>query len=325
MFLPPWRPISESVTVADPNVKVLRVGLVFDVGGRGDKSFNDAAYGGLARARDEFNFDVSYLEPAGSEDREAAMRLFASRGFDLVIGVGFIFSSDINEVALEYPNVRFACVDYTPNADPIPPNVAGIAFHEEEGAFLAGSIAGLLSKTEHVGFIGGMDSPIIRKFEVGYAAGVKAVCPKCIVHAAYAGGSPDAFRDPAKGKSLTISQIAAGADVFFHASGATGHGVFEAAHDAHAIAIGVDSDQYSEMPDTIVTSMLKRGDVAVYEIAKAVALGNFVGGMHMLGLKEGALDFVRGEHAARLPESVIARTDELRSEIIEGKRHVPSR
>lgn len=302
-----------------------RIGLVFDVGGRGDKSFNDAAYNGLARAERELGIDAAYLEPVGSEDREAAMRLFAAQGYDLVIGIGFIFSTDVERVARDYPSVRFACVDYAPGPGGPPPNVEGLTFREAEGSFLVGAVAGFVSKTHHVGFVGGMSGPLIRKFEVGYAAGVKAACPSCVVHAAYAGASPDAFRDPSKGKALAISEIAAGADVLYHASGATGHGVFEAAHDAHVWAIGVDADQYDEMPGTILTSMIKRGDVAVFDAIKSVVDGRFEGGMRELGVKEGALGYVRdGAHASAIPDDVKARVSALEGALVRGEIDVPS-
>jgi basic membrane protein A len=269
--------------------------------------------------------EVSFLEPQGSEDREAAMRLFAARKLDLVIGVGFIFSSDVERVARDYPNVHFACIDFSPGSDGILPNVEGLAFREEEGSFLVGAVAGLMTKTKHVGFVGGMSGPLLRKFEIGYGAGVKAACPTCVVHAAYAGSTPDAFRDPSKGKALAISEIAAGADVLYHASGATGHGVFEAAHDAHVWAIGVDADQHDEMPGTIVTSMIKRGDVAVFDTIQRVVEGHFTGGMRRFGLAEGALSYVSsGPHAAGIPEAVKARVDELRADVIAGKIAVPS-
>lgn len=297
-----------------------RVGLVFDVGGRGDKSFNDAAYHGVSRAAKELDVETSYLEPASTEDREAALRLFAARGFDLVIGVGFIFSSDIEAVALAYPATKFAGVDYAPGKNGIPPNVAALAFREEEGSFLVGAVAGLVSKTGHVGFVGGMTGPLIRKFESGYTQGVKAACPSCEVHAAYAGPTPDAFRDPAKGKALANAQIAAGSDVIYHASGSTGHGVFEAAADAHVLAIGVDADQYDERPGTVVTSMIKRGDVAVFDIVKAVVDGTFVGGMNVWGLKEGGLDYVHeGPHAAQIPDHVKAKIEVFRADVVEKR------
>lgn len=305
-----------------------RVGLVFDVGGRGDKSFNDSSYLGVSRAVRELGVEASYLEPASTEDREAALRLFAARGLDLVIGVGFIFSSDVDEVARAYPDVRFACVDYAPNPAGIPANVTGLAFREEEGSFLVGAVAGLMSKTGHVGFVGGMVGPLIKKFEAGYFAGVLAACPHCEVHAAYAGTTPDAFRDPAKGKALANAQIAARSDVIYHASGASGHGVFEAAADARVLAIGVDADQHDEMPSAIVTSMIKRADVAVFDMVKDAIEGRAARGgtMRVFGLKEGGVDYVHdGPHAARIPEDVKARVEALRADVIAGRRTVPSR
>jgi basic membrane protein A len=303
---------------------------VFDVGGRGDKSFNDAAYAGLLRAKRELGLldgglSIELLEPASGEDREAAMRLFAARGLDLVIGVGFIFSSDVDRVALDFPRVRFACIDYAPPASGPPPNVAGLVFHEEEGSFLVGAVAGLTTATKHVGFVGGMQTPLIRKFEAGYEAGVHRVCADCVVHSGYAGTTPDAFKDPARGKALAIAQIAAGADVLYHASGATGHGVFEAAHDARKLAIGVDSDQYGEMPDVVLTSMVKRADVTVFDTIRAVADGRFESGMHVFGVKDGAVDYVHeGPHAVRLSPAIVARVEELRAAIASGQIHVPS-
>jgi basic membrane protein A len=303
----------------------VRVGLVFDVGGRGDKSFNDAAYAGLLRAQRELGARVELLEPASSEDREAAMRLFAARGFDLVVAVGFVFSSDVDRVARDFPAVRFACVDYAPPPGGPPPNVAGLVFHDEEGSYLVGAVAGLVSKTRQVGFVGGMRGPLIRRFEAGYQAGVKAACPTCVVHAAYVGTSPEAYRDPARAKALAIAEISAGADVLYHASGASGHGVFEAAHDARVFAIGVDSDQYAEMPGTIVTSMIKRVDIAVFDTIRAVGERRFEPGMHVFGVQDGAIDYVhQGPHAALLSPEVVARVEEFRAGIASGDVHVPT-
>ena len=305
----------------------VRVGLVFDIGGRGDKSFNDAAYIGLLRAQRELDAAVEFVEPAGAEDREAALRLFAARGFDLVIGVGFIFSRDVDTVALDYPSVRFACVDYAPPFDgsPMPPNVTGLAFREEEGSFLVGAVAGLTTKTQHVGFVGGMDIPLIHKFDAGYRAGVLAVCETCTLHVAYAGSTPDAFRDPAKGKSIALAQIGASADVLFHASGSTGHGVFEAAKQSGVLAIGVDADQYDEAPGTILTSMVKRADVAVFDAIASARDGKLKGGMLVLGLREAGLDYVHeGAHAALITTAVRERVEALRAKIISGAIVVPS-
>jgi basic membrane protein A len=311
---------------APATVGRVRVGLVFDVGGRGDKSFNDAAYEGLVRAGRELGVVTELLEPASSEDREAGMRLFASRGFDLVLGVGFIFSGDVDRVAREFPSVRFACVDYGPRGGGPPPNVAGLAFHDEQGSFLVGAVAGLTTRTRRVGFVGGMRMPLIERFEAGYAAGVHATCADCVVEAAYAGMTPDAFRDPARGKAIAIAEIASGADVLYHASGSTGHGVFEAAHDAGKLAIGVDSDQYDEMPGTVVTSMIKRADVAVFDTIRSVVEGKFEGGMRAFGVGDGALDYVHeGPHAAGLSKETVARVEALRAKVAAGEIVVPSR
>ncbi|MCC6525153.1 MAG: BMP family ABC transporter substrate-binding protein [Polyangiaceae bacterium] len=303
----------------------LRVGLVFDVGGRGDKSFNDSAYEGVARAERERGVTVELLEPTGAEDREAALRLFGARGFDLVIGVGFIFSTDINVVAGDFPATKFACVDYAPPEDGVmPANVVGLGFREEEGSFLVGAVAGLITATGHVGFVGGMDIPLIHRFEAGYRAGVRTVCPRCQVHAAYAGTTPEAFRDPAKGKAVAVSQISAGADVLYHASGTTGHGVFEAAHDMGVRAIGVDSDQYDEKPGTVVTSMIKRVDVAVFDTIAALETGAFEGGLRSFGIAEDGVGYVsEGPHAADVPDGVKAEVAELRRRIAAGEMAVP--
>ncbi|MDC0740053.1 BMP family lipoprotein [Polyangium mundeleinium] len=305
----------------------VRVGLVFDVGGRGDKSFNDAAYEGLSRAARELGVTTEVLEPSGSEDREAAMRLFGARGFDLVIGVGFIFSTDVNVVARDFPSTRFACIDYAPPMEgAMPPNVSGLRFREEEGSFLVGAVAGLMSKTGHVGFVGGMDIPLIRKFEAGYRAGVHEVCPRCEVHAAFAGTTPEAFRDPVKGKALANSEIAAGADIVYHAAGTTGHGVFEASRDMGVKAIGVDADQHDEMPGTVLTSMIKRGDVAVFDTIRDVAEGRFQAGLRTFGLAEGAVGYVdEGPHAAGIPEDTKQKVEALAQRVIRGEIKIPER
>lgn len=305
----------------------VRIGLVFDVGGRGDKSFNDAAYDGIARSADELGVQIELLEPAGAEDREAAMRLFAARGFDLVIGVGFIFSTDINVVARAFPSTRFACIDYTPPSDgQIPPNVSGLTFREEEGSFLVGAVAGLTTKTKHVGFIGGMDIPLIHKFEAGYRAGVHQVCPTCTVHIAYAGTTPEAFRDPVKGKALAVSQISQGADVLYQAAGTTGHGVFEAARDMGAKAIGVDSDQHDEMPGVVITSMVKRADVVVFDTVRDVALGRYKGGLRSFGLAEDGVGYVdSGPHGEGISPEVKEAVHRLRNSIVAGDIEVPGK
>lgn len=313
----PSREPHASVGATRANV---RVGLVFDVGGKGDKSFNDSAYAGLSKAQQDFGITVEVIEPSGAEDREAAMRLFAARGFDLVIGVGFIFSTDINIVSKAFPNTSFACVDYASMpGQPIGSNVAGLVFREEEGAFLIGAVAGLVSKSKAVGFVGGMQVPLIKKFEAGYRAGVRHVCPDCRVFAAYAGNTPEAFKDPAKGKAIATAHISAGADVVFHASGSTGLGVFEAARDMKAWAIGVDADQYDEMPGTVLTSMVKRVDVVVYDIVKELVDGKFHGGLHSFGLKDNGIDYVsEGPHASGIPDATRQTVNAIREQVADG-------
>jgi basic membrane protein A len=301
-----------------------RIGLVFDVGGRGDKSFNDAAYAGLLAAAASMGIRSELAEPAGSEDREAALRLFAARGFDLVIGVGYIFTRDIDEVARAFPSVKFACIDYSGDPATIPRNVAGLRFREEEGSFLVGAAAGLETRTGHVGFVGGMNIPLIKKFEAGYRAGLESTCPGCTLHVAYAGTTPDAFRDPAKGKAIASSQIAARVDLLYHASGLTGGGVFEAAKTAGARAIGVDRDQYDEAPGFILTSMVKRVDTAVVEVIRSVVENRFQGGTQDLGLADRGVDWVHeGPHAAGLSPRTIPAVEALRARIIAGEIRVP--
>lgn len=238
-----------------------RIGLVFDVGGRDDKSFNDAAWRGLERARRELQVEITTIEPSDGADREAALRQLASRKLDLVIGVGFIFSADLERLAKAFPDVRFAGVDYAPTSDaPLPANLAGLRFREHEGSFVVGAIAALSSRTKTVGFVGGMKIPLIRKFEAGYIAGVKHVCPSCTVLSAYAGTEPKAFADPTLGQELASAQYDRGADVIYHAAGKTGAGVLAAAAARGRRAIGVDSDQFHEAPCCVLTSMIKRVD-----------------------------------------------------------------
>lgn len=309
----------------------LRVGLVFDIGGRGDKSFNDSAYRGLQRAHDKLGIEFEYLEPAEGSDRETGLREYASRGFELVIGVGFMFSDDIEKMAHEFTDVKFACVDYTVKYDdqgrprPLPENLAGIRFREEEGSFLAGAAAALVSPSHMIGFVGGMNVPLIHKFEAGYRAGAQHVMPRTKVLAGYAGVNANAFKDPAKGKELANSMYGRGADVIFHASGTTGFGVFEAAREHGKLAIGVDSDQHDEAPGHILTSMVKDVDVAVFDTIQRVQSNTFVGGVREFGLREGGVRIVRdARNRDLLPDAVYARVQALSDSIAQGFIRVPN-
>ena len=286
----------------------VKIGLVFDIGGKNDQSFNTAAWRGLERARAELGVQVDFIEPSEGADRESALRTLAARGEDLVIGVGFIFGPDLERLAEQFPNVRFAGVDYSPSAGfVVPKNLAGLRFREQEGSFLIGAIAASISQSKVVGFVGGMKIPLIRKFEAGYEAGVKYVCPQCTVLSAYAGSEPKAFSDAPLGQELASAQYAKCADVIFHAAGKTGDGVFAAA------------------PCCVVTSMIKRVDVAVFDIIRDTANGKFEGGIHELGLKEDGVGFVADErNRFLLPIDVVKKAKQLGDEIIAGKIQVPA-
>ncbi len=306
--------------------KRVRVGLVLDIGGLGDKSFNDAAWRGLERAEAELDVETRFIEPGDGSDRESAVRQLAAGGYDLVIGVGFIFSDDLRAAAARFPGVRFAGVDFSvvPGAPPIAPNLLALRFREEQGSFLVGALAALVSRTKILGFVGGMDIPLIRKFEAGYRAGVAAVCADCRVLAAYAGTDPKAFADPTMGKELALAQIDRGADVVYHAAGKTGTGVLGAAEARKKLVIGVDSDQYHEAPCCVLTSMVKRVDVAVYDAIRAVAEGRFRGGVSELGLAEGGVGYVYDDRNKKwIPDAVHAHVEALRARIIAGEIEVP--
>jgi basic membrane protein A and related proteins len=314
-----------------PSGKTVDVGIVFDVGGRGDKSFNDGAYLGAERAEKALGATVRFVEPGEGSDREAGLRLLAAEGMDLVIGVGFIFTDDLTQLAREYPNVKFAGVDYALQVDkrgaviPPPPNLAALKFREEQGSFLVGALAAIVGKSKKVGFVGGMDIPLIHKFEAGYRAGVAYVCPDCTVIAQYAGVTPEAFRNPGRGKELALSQYQSGVNVIFHASGSTGLGVFEAARQTGKLAIGVDADQYAEAPGHILTSMVKGVDAAVFDAIERVKEGTFRGGVYQFGLAEQGVGYVYDpSNRALIPDSVRARLEQLKADIIAGKIQVPT-
>ena len=307
------------------------IGVVFDVGGRGDKSFNDGAYRGAERAAQAFGAQVHFIEPGEGADREAGLRLLAAEQMHLVVGVGFIFTDDITAAAREYPGIHFAGVDYALATDaaghviPPPPNVAALTFREEQGSFLVGALAALVSTSKRLGFVGGMDIPLIHKFEAGYRAGVKYVCPDCTVITQYAGVTPEAFRNPGRGKELALSQYQSGVQIIFHASGSTGLGVFEAARQTGKLAIGVDADQYDEAPGHVLTSMVKKVDAAVYDQIDRVRRGVFKGGIYEYGLAEGGVGYVYDAHnRALIPDSVHARVEALKQDIIVGRIHVPT-
>ena len=323
--------VHPSGAAVPPTGDAVDVGVVFDLGGRGDKSFNDGAYLGAERAEKELGVRVRFIEPGEGSDRESGLRLLAAEGMDLVIGVGFIFTDDLTQLAKEYPNTKFAGVDYSLATDkqgkalPPPPNLAALKFREEQGSFLVGALAALVGKSKKVGFVGGMDFPLIQKFEMGYKAGVKKVCPDCEVISQYAGVTPEAFRNPGKGKELALSQYQQGVNVIFHASGSTGLGVFEAARQTGRLAIGVDADQFKEAPGFVLTSMVKGVDNAVFDAIRRVKERRFAGGVYQYGLAENGVGYVDDANNGKLiPAEVRAKLESLKQEIIAGKITVPS-
>ena len=317
------KPAQETAT---PAGAAFPVGLVFDIGGRGDKSFNDAAFAGLTQAQQQLGIRFTTLETSEGSDREAQLRQLASGDSKLIFGVGFLFTDDVRALAKEFPEKKFACVDYTvtPN-DTLPPNLVALKFREEEGSFLVGALAALLTKTNKIGFVGGMEIPLIRKFQAGYVAGAKAANPAVQVMVKYAGTTGAAFKDPTKGKELALAEYHAGADIIFHASGSTGLGVFEAGRELKKLAIGVDSDQYDEAPGVVLTSMVKRVDTAVFDTIEELKNGQWKNGVRDFGLAEKGVTWVYDDrNKALIPDAVKAKVDSLQALIVAGTLRVPT-
>ncbi|MEI8032526.1 MAG: BMP family ABC transporter substrate-binding protein [Chlorobiaceae bacterium] len=304
--------------------KKLQVGLVFDVGGRGDKSFNDSAYNGLEMAKKQHGINFIYVEPQGEgAEREAALRQMASDpDVALVIGVGLLFSDDITAVAREFPSKKFVCIDYIskPGVE-IPPNLQGVVFEEKKGSFLAGALAGLVTKTNMVGFIGGMESSVIKKFETGFTLGVRSVNPNARVISSYIGMTGSAFANPLKGKELALGQFAKGADIIYQAAGSSGLGVIEAARESRKLVICTDRDQESEAPGFVLSSMTKAVDRAVLKTVESVLDGSFKGGaVAVFGLADRYTDYVYNDrNAALLGKKTRERLEDIRKKIVEGK------
>ncbi len=285
--------------------------IVFDMGGKFDKSFNEAAYNGMERWKKESGKAYLEFEIANESQREQAIRRMAERGASPIIGVGFGQASSIEKVAKEFPKLKFAIVDMVVNQ----PNVQSVVFKEHEGSFLVGSMAAMASKTGKVSFVGGMDIPLIRKFQCGYEQGAKYINPKAEVFSNMTGTTGAAWNDPARGGELAKAQFAKGSDVVFAAAGGTGTGVYQAAKDAGKLAIGVDSNQNHLQSGTMLTSMIKRVDVAVYNIIKS-----HTPGLSALGLKEDGVDYALDTHNAKLVSADMKRkVDAIKADIVSGK------
>ena len=285
--------------------------VIYDMGGKFDKSFNQAAFDGAERWKKETGKGYLEFEISNPAQREQAKRRMAERGADPIVGIGFSQGSSMEKVAKDFPKLKFAIIDSVVKL----PNVQSIVFAEHEGSFLVGMMAAMSSKTGKVGFVGGMDIPLIRKFQCGYEQGAKYANPGVQVSGNMTGTTPAAWNDPARGAELAKAQFAAGVDVVFAAAGGTGIGVYQAAKDAGKLAIGVDSNQNHIQPGTMLTSMVKRVDVAVYNAFKGVKPG-----LTSLGLKEGGVDYALDEHNAKLVSADMRKkVDAAKADIIAGK------
>ena len=301
-----------SAAVAD-----IKPAVVYDMGGKFDKSFNEGVWNGVQKFTAETGIEVMEFEVTNPNQREQAMQRMAERGATIVLGVGFAQADAIAKVAAEYPDVQFSIIDV---GWLDAPNLRQYVFKEHEGSYLVGVAAAMASETGKVGFVGGMDIPLISKFACGYVGGVKSINANATVFQNMTGTTPSAWNDPAKGAELTKSQIDRGADVVYHAAGGTGMGVIQAAADAGKLAIGVDSNQNGIAPGSVLTSMLKRVDVAAYETFMDSKNGNFSAGLHTLGVAEGGVDWALDDNNASLVSADMkAAIEKARADILSGK------
>jgi basic membrane protein A len=311
---------------ADDRSRV-RVGIVFDIGGKDDRSFNAAAFEGVKRAERELGIVLRDVEPGNPTSIEPAMRAFAERGYDLVIGVGFAQAPIMEVVAKDYPNINFAIVDGVSQL----PNVASLVFKEHQGSYLVGMIAARTSKTGVLGFLGGMDIGLIHRFAKGYEEGAKSVNPNIRIIPNYVGVTDSAWNNPGKGKEIALAQIGKGADVIFTAAGNSGLGAFDAVEQAGKGAdgrathfvIGVDSNQNMVKPGFVLTSMVKRVDNAVYDIVNDVKNKRFTGGIHVFGLDKDGVAFSLDQYNQSLIDpSILQEVEVARQKIIRGEIQV---
>jgi basic membrane protein A len=323
---------TDTDTTGEEQETDIKAAMVTDVGGLGDKSFNDLSNAGLERARDELGVEIRVLESKEITDYESNIDQLASAGFSPIFAVGFLMTDTVAKMAPEYPDTQFGGVDEF--FDPVPENVVGLNFKEEEGSYLAGVVAGLatidsfddkLNADNVIGFVGGMDVPLIKKFEAGFIAGAKSVNPDVQVISLYAGN----FTDQAKGKELGYSLIEQRADVIYAAAGAVGLGTIEACKEKGALFIGVDADQYETVPgsgDVMLTSMVKRVDNAVFETIKAAVEGNFPGGqIQVFGLAEEGVGLAPfHDFEDTVPQAIKDAVETAREGIIDGSIMVPT-
>jgi basic membrane protein A len=293
-----------------------RPAVVFDMGGRFDRSFNEAVHRGAQEFQRASGIQVVDFEVTQEPQREQALRNFARRGQDPIIAVGFAQRAAVQTVAAEFPRTRFVMIDSFVDL----PNVQSVSFREEQGSYLAGIMAAMASRSGRIGFVGGMDIPLIRKFACGYVQGARAANPGIQVFQNMTGSTPAAWRDPVRGAELARSQMERGADVIFHAAGGTGVGVLQAVADAGRLGIGVDSNQNHLHPGRVLTSMVKRVDVATRTAFETARAGTWRAGRNVLGLAEDGVGVAIDEHNASLvtPE-MRARIDAARAEVVAGR------
>ena len=293
--------------------------VIFDMGGKFDKSFNEAAYNGAERFKQEAGIEYLEFEVTNESQRDQALRRMARRGANVVIAVGFSFATPLEQIAKEFPDTKFVIIDGVVEQ----PNVQSVVFKEHEGSFLVGMAAALASKTGKVGFVGGMDIPLIRNFAHGYQQGVKYINPDAEVFVNMTGTTPAAWNDPAKGAELAQSQFDRGADVVYAAAGGTGLGVLQAAADSGKLSIGVDSNQNYLHPGSVLTSMLKRVDVAVYNAFKDAKEGTLKTGTQNLGLAEEGVGYaIDDNNRALITPEMEAKLEDAKAKIIGGELEV---
>jgi len=298
----------------------LKIGLVLDKGGKEDKSFNSAAYQGASLAEKELGIELKYVEATDVNSIENLHRQFAKKKFDLVIGIGFAQQDAVKKVAAQNPDTKFVIVDGEVSAS----NVRSLMFEEHQGSFLVGYLAAIKSKTKKVGYIGGMDIPLIRRFAVGFEAGVKHFDKSFTILENYIGITADSWNNPAKAKELALNQYQQGADIIFVAAGASNSGVFDAAEEKKKLAIGVDSNQNWMKPGFILTSMLKRVDQGVYATIKDLKEGKFTSGTVRYGLKDKGIDYAMDKFNEKLvTKDDVKKLDGIKADIVSGKIIVP--
>lgn len=295
--------------------QAIKPAVVYDKGGKFDKSFNEGVFAGAEKFKAETGIEFRDFEPSNDAQIEQALRRFARDGNSPIVAVGFSQATALQKVAAEFPDLKFTIIDMVVEL----PNVQSVVFKEHEGSYLVGLLAGLASKTNKVGFVGGMDIPLIRKFACGYLQGVKAAKKDAEIFQNMTGSTPAAWNDPVKGGELAKSQIDRGADVIYHAAGGTGIGVLRAAADAGKLGIGVDSNQNGLQPGKVLTSMLKRVDVAAYTSFKAARDGTWKPGVSVLGLKEDGVGWALDDaNKGLITPDMKAAADKAKADIISG-------